>query len=133
MSKTGSPKAKATAAAARAAKAERFLDFDESMEEDDTPPMPVKLFGEIWYVPGELPAAVPLKLARFMSDGRADDTLADFELIDLAGDVVPAPVMKAWQDKGITTPKLGYVLMGILKAYGMDITAVEGDEATGKA
>lgn len=95
----------------------RFADFDASFEQQD--PLEVKLFGEVWELPAEMPAVVMLKIARWAAHGRESSTLTSGELLDLAADLIPADTLTAWTSRpeGLSSDRLGQILAWVMRCY----------------
>jgi hypothetical protein len=120
----------------------RYADFDQAFAEVDAKPLVVRLFGRDWELPATISAAAVLKVARWMADGRSDQTLTTAEALDLVADLVPADVLKDWFAKGLQidhlggNPKAGTelgrrgVLMWLVEQYMADLPS---DGAPGEA
>lgn len=96
---------------------ERFADFDAAFAERDAKPLLIRLYGRMWELPGVMPAEVPLKLARYMADGRGEDELNEPEKFDLAAALVPSDTLQAWMAKGLDAEQLGQILLWVLRQY----------------
>lgn len=96
---------------------DRFIDFDAAWAEASTDPLRVRLYGQEWELPGVMPAAVPLKIARMMADGREATALTRAETFDLAADIIPRETLDAWTAKGLDVDKLGDVITWVLRMY----------------
>ena len=107
--------------------ANRFYDFDAAWEEhdarsEDSPePIRVRLLGEEWELPGDMPAALVVRGARLA--GGADRNLTLGEIIRFVSPMVPREILDRWLDEGMGERKLSWVLMRIIKIYmGLPLT-----------
>lgn len=117
---------------------DRFADFDAFFAERDAAetgrpegPVMIRLYGRVWDLGTNMPAAAALRMARLGADGEIQDLdLKDprvaCEVMALGGDLIPPPVMRAWQERGIDIDRLGEV---ILWAFGQFLSR---DEAGGQ-
>lgn len=94
-----------------------FADFDAAWEEEEAPPVEVKLYGRVWTLPPVMPAAPALLVARWMSEGREQDDLTNAEALVLSSTLIPAEILNQWHAKGITADRLGVVVMWALGVY----------------
>jgi hypothetical protein len=94
-----------------------FIDFDAAFDERDEPPIKVKVMGSEWELPGVMPAALPLKVARMVADGRSKDDFTVAETLSLAVDIIPKHVLDAWFDLGITVDRLGPIIERLAAMY----------------
>lgn len=101
----------------------RYRDYDAAFAElnGEAPPIVIHLFGEDWQLPGDPPAAVVVRLARMIEDGRSEEELRDGELMNLAFDAVPREVLEAWLAKGLGTSQLALILEDVINAYGAQL------------
>ena len=118
--------------------ANRFYDFDAAWEEhntrsEDSPePIGIRMLGEEWELPGDMPAALIMRGARLA--GGADRNLTLAEILQFVSPMVPREILDQWLDAGVGERKLGWVLMQIIKIYmGLPLTddedSGESDEA----
>lgn len=98
----------------------RFYDIDaltatggESSELVE--PVTVRLFGEDWALPGELPLEVLLTVSSWIADSHGDLTVA--QALALVGKLVPADVLTAWQARGLTADQLAAVVAVLTGVY----------------
>lgn len=113
----------------------RFHDFDAATDERDTEandPVVVKKFGQRWELPGKMPAAVPLRVARWLADGRSDDDLTEGETLTLAADVIPAEILNAWLAKGLDLEELAEIVGWVVQQYA-DRDNEAAEDAPGEA
>lgn len=110
----------------------RFADFDAAFAEAEArrEPLQVRLFGQTWSLPAAMPAAVPLKVARWKAEGRSEDNLTEAELLDFAGDMIPGQVLDAWFAKGLDIEQLGPIVEWVMAQY---MEAMPAGEATAPA
>lgn len=105
----------------------RFRDFDEAFAEQAAEPVRVRLYGRDWELPGRLPAAAPLKIARYMGEGREQTSLTAAELLDLAADLIPRVTLDEWLARGLDIEvQLPGIIEWLLRAY-------MGDDAVDEA
>lgn len=104
----------------------RYADFDAALEETTAEPLMVRLYGQDWPLPATMPAAVPLRMARLLADGRDQESLSMAEILAIAGDVFPPETLDAWLAKGIDVDLLGQVVSWVFKQYMGK--ALDGDE-----
>lgn len=98
---------------------ERFFDFDEAWSEKTNAPIELQLLGQRWTLPGVMPAAAPLKVARLMADGREAATdLTHAELLDIATGLIPLGTLNQWLNLGLDIEKLGEVIVWLIGQYG---------------
>jgi len=105
----------------------RFRDFDEAFAESSAEPVVVRLFGRDWELPGRLPAAAPLKIVRYMGEGRDGTDLTAAEMVDLAVGMIPQAVLDEWLALGLDIEvQLPAIVEWLLRAY-------MGDDAVDEA
>lgn len=100
----------------------RFRDFDAAFAEQQLPPVELKLHGRVWQLPGALPSAAVLIVARWVNAGRAQPgspapELTNAELMGLAEAMVPAETLRAWQAKGLDIDQLGEIVEWLFEQY----------------
>lgn len=93
----------------------KFADFDAQFEAQD--PLVVKLYGDEWELPSAMPAIVMLKVAKWAATGRQGDTLTSAELLDLAADLIPAPILDEWTGRGLSGSRLAQILTWVMGCY----------------
>jgi hypothetical protein len=111
----------------------RFVDYDAAFaeQEEQAKPLTRKLFGQTWKLPGVPPAAVVLRLARLMADGRSEDDLTEAETMLLAADIIPSETLDVWLAKGLGVDELGLIIEDLMTAYGPQLLAVTAADAEG--
>lgn len=116
---------------------ERFADFDAHFAEqdDDRTPVTIRLYGQVWDLGRDLPAAAVLRLGRLAADEAVHDLdLGDprirGEVIALAGDLIPAPVLTEWLRRGLTDDQLGDIVMWVFGQHQYGTTGPTQGEAT---
>jgi len=115
---------------------DRFADFDAHFAEldDDRTPVRIRLFGRLWDLGCDLPAAAVLRLGRLA----ADESIQDLDLTDprikgevilLAGDLIPAPVLAEWLGRGLDDRRLGEIVLWVFgqHQYGQTGGSAEGE------
>lgn len=113
---------------------DRFADFDAAFgpaDGDPVEPVRIRLFGHVWELPGEMPAAAPLRVSRLMADGRSEESLTDAEVLALGADLIPGQVLDAWHARGLTLQQLEQIILWLIGQYGQP-TSPAGD-AQGEA
>lgn len=78
-------------------------------------PVTVRLFGQDWELPGELPLEVLLTVSSWIADSHGDLTVA--QALALAGKLVPADVLTEWQARGLTADQLASVVAVLTGVY----------------
>jgi hypothetical protein len=116
----------------------KFHDFDQAWDEhqaalgDEPEPIQVKLLGEKWQLPGDMPAAVQIHGARLFGAGERSLTMA--EIIHFTAMLVPQEILDRWLAKGIGVNKLAWMLMRLLRIYmRTDTSDAEGGGGEGEA
>lgn len=108
----------------------RFVDYDAAFAELDEQAKPLtrRLFGRDWELPGVPPAAVVIRLSRLFAAGREAEDLSLGEMMALAADLIPAPVLNEWMDRGLQMEQLAIVIEDLIDAYGAQLA---GDTTPG--
>lgn len=115
--------------------AARFHDFDAATTERDAgvnDPVVVKKFGQTWELPARMPAAVPLRVARWQAEGRDQDDLTEGETLTLAADIIPGEILNAWLAKGLDLDELGDIVGWVVQQYA-DRDNEAAEDAPGEA
>ncbi len=102
----------------------RFIDFDAALAESDEQPVIVRYKGRDWELYPALPAKPVLRLLRLQAEGHGGDELSQTEMVRFMSEMVPAEVLDAWLDAGMSVDEMGRLLRAVLDAYRGD----EGDE-----
>lgn len=107
----------------------RHVDFDAflAQRKQRRKPVTVTYAGKKWRLYPALPAAVVLRVWA-MKDRERD--LTGGELLELATDLVPPRVLKAWTDNGIAQDDLEVLLLMVLNKY---MRAARGGGGRGEA
>lgn len=99
--------------------AKRFHDFDAAWAEADAETITVRLLGEDWELPAQMPAAFPLTIQRYLAEGRDPNVdLTNGELLGLLRTMVPADIFDAWVGAGLPLSRLGEVITYLMGEYG---------------
>jgi len=104
------------------------IDFDAWFEENRTEPIPFKLLGKDWEIPGDIPAVVQLRLERierFVStaplDGTAqlpeDLTIEDITYESLTRLMLGDAMVDEWLALGIGDKQLKHVTTRLIAIY----------------
>jgi hypothetical protein len=110
----------------------KYADFDLALEEANAEPMVIKLYGQEWPLPGVMPAAVPLRMARLLVDGKDQESLTMPELLTIAGDVFPTATLDAWLGKGLDIELLTAIVKWVFEQY-MGVALDDGQPDLGEA
>jgi hypothetical protein len=116
---------------------DKYIDIDAALAErqDKATPLKVKLFKQMWDLPGTMPAAVTLRLFRWAEKGWIDeagnvaDEVGALDQMALLSDIVPSDVMDAWCAKGLDTSQLEPVISLIMDVYQLQAMARAEGEA----
>jgi len=110
----------------------RFIDFDAALAESEERPVVVRYKGRDWELYPALPAKPVLRLLRLQADGHGGDELSQTEMVRFMSEMVPAEVLDAWADAGMSVDEMGRLLRAVLDAYRGDEGGDQG-EALGPA
>jgi hypothetical protein len=116
------------------------LDLDAALAEETSAeePLVVTFFGEDWELPGQLPASVLVRVARWQEDGLVDDEgeviesgeLTASQLLLLLADMVPDAILDEWFARGLTAPRFPAAVKHIMASYQL---VNQADQMAGKA
>lgn len=95
----------------------KFVDFDAAIAEAGEEPVVVRYLGHDWTLFSSLPAKPVMRLLRLQADGRGANELRESEMIQFMSEMVPADVLEAWLDGGMTIEQMATLLKAILDAY----------------
>ena len=95
----------------------KYIDFDAALAEAEEEPVVVRYLGRDWTLFTSLPAKPVLRLLRLQADGLRESELGEAEMIDFMAQLVPANVLEAWLDGGLTIDQMAQLLRAILEAY----------------
>ena len=110
----------------------RYIDFDAALAESEEQPVLVRYKGRDWELYPALPAKPVLRLLRLQAEGHGGDELSQTEMVRFMSEMVPAEVLDAWLDAGMTVDEMGRLLRAVLDAYRGDEGGDQG-EALGPA
>lgn len=110
----------------------KFMDFDAVFAERRVEPIRFRLLERDWELPGAMPAAVPLRIARLVAEGRGTDDLTGAEVLELAADIVPRPVLTEWLNLGLDEERLGEVIVWLVSQY-VAASSTDGDVGEAQA
>lgn len=102
----------------------RFIDFDAALAESEEQPVVVRYKGRDWELYPALPAKPVLRLLRLQAEGHGGDELSQTEMVRFMSEMVPAEVLDAWLDAGMSVDEMGRLLRAVLDVYRGE----EGDE-----
>ena len=105
----------------------KYIDFDAAISEAADEPVVVRYLGRDWRLFSSLPAKPVMRLLRSQAAGASEDELSRSEMVAFMAEMVPADVLEAWLDGGLTIDQMAQLLRCVLAAYqGSDAGA--GDE-----
>jgi len=102
----------------------RYIDFDAALAESQREPVVVRYLGRDWELYPALPAKPVLRLLRLQAEGHGGDELSQTEMVRFMSEMVPAEVLDAWLDAGMSVDEMGRLLRAVLDVYRGE----EGDE-----
>jgi len=111
----------------------KYIDFDAAISEAEEEPVVVRYLGRDWRLFTSLPAKPVLRLLRVQADGRGEDELSRQEMVAFMAEMVPADVLEAWLDGGLTIAQMAQLLRAILAAYQGSEDESDAGEAAGPA
>ena len=109
------------------ADAERFIDFDAALAEAEETPVVVRYLGRDWTLYASLPAKPVLRLLRMEAEGEGGREPSLSETVACLSEMVPADVLEAWLDGGMSVDAMTQLLQAVIAAYKA------GGEETGEA
>lgn len=104
----------------------RYIDFDAALAEAEEQPVVVRYKGRDWRLYASLPAKPVLRLLRLQAEGQDEDALTQADMVRFMSEMVPADVLEAWLDAGLTVDEMGQLLRLVFAAY-------RGGEEAGEA
>ena len=107
--------------------ADRFIDFDAALAEAEETPVVVRYLGRDWTLYASLPAKPVLRLLRMEAEGEGGREPSLSETVACLSEMVPADVLEAWLDGGMSVDAMTQLLQTVIAAYNT------GGEATGEA
>lgn len=103
------------------------LDFDAWLDEDKVEPIKFKLLGQVWEIPGDLPAVVQLKLERIQVFVTTADpanpvlpegmSLDDITYESLARDLLGDKMVDEWLRLGLGSKQMPRVTQRLMAIY----------------
>lgn len=109
------------------ADAERFIDFDAALAEAEETPVVVRYLGRDWTLYASLPAKPVLRLLQMEAEGEGGREPSLSETVACLSEMVPADVLEAWLDGGMSVDAMTQLLQAVIAAYKA------GGEETGEA
>lgn len=120
----------------------KYLDLDAALDEEI--PLVVRLGGRDWELPGSPPAAVLVRVSRWLTDGlmvEDDDgnptpaegtTLTEAHYVQLIGDMLPRHILEEWSALGLVSadrlPKLVESLMAKYQEHSDALAGLGGGD-----
>lgn len=95
----------------------RYIDFDAALAESQREPVVVRYLGRDWELYPALPAKPVLRLLRMKADGEGDKEISASETLACLSEIVPAGVLEAWLEGGMTVDEMAELLQAVMKAY----------------
>ena len=103
---------------------ERYIDFDAALAEAEETPVVVRYLGRDWTLYASLPAKPVLRLLRMEAEGEGGCEPSLSETVACLSEMVPADVLEAWLDGGMSVDAMTQLLQAVIAAY-----KTGGDEA----
>lgn len=95
----------------------RFIDFDAALAEAAAEPVIVRYQGRDWTLYASIPAKPVMRLLHLQAEGRDTDELAQREVVTFLSEMVPADVLEAWLDGGMSIDEMAKLLRAVVAAY----------------
>lgn len=110
-----------------------FFDFDAWEAENTAAPIRFHLLGKDWDLPGDIPAAVMLrmyKLERLATTGQVPDgvDLADITVEGMVRDFVGDTILQAWLEAGMTNRMMQAVAHRLYQIHSGANPATDDDQ-----
>jgi len=105
----------------------RFIDFDAALAEAEETPVVVRYLGRDWTLYASLPAKPVLRLLQMEAEGEGGREPSLSETVACLSEMVPADVLEAWLDGGMSVDAMTQLLQAVIAAYKA------GGEETGEA
>jgi len=94
-----------------------YIDFDAALAEATEQPVVVRYLGRDWELYASMPARPVFRILRLQAEGRDQHDLSQREQLDFLRQMVPAEVLEAWIEGGITLAQMGRLLASVVAAY----------------
>ena len=95
----------------------RYIDFDAAIAESEEQPVVVHYKNRDWELFSSIPAKPVFKLLRLQAAAGGTDTLGHAEMVTFLTELVPAGVLEAWLDSGISINDMADLLRLVIDAY----------------
>lgn len=95
----------------------RYIDFDAALAESQREPVVVRYLARDWELYPALPAKPVLRLLRMQADGEGDKKVSAAETLACLSEIVPAGVLEAWLEGGMTVDEMAELLQAVMTAY----------------
>ena len=95
----------------------RYIDFDAALAESAREPVVVRYLGRDWELYPTLPAKPVLRLLRMQAESGGDTEVSAAETLACLSEMVPAGVLEAWLEGGMTVDEMAELLQAVMKAY----------------
>ncbi len=106
----------------------KTLDFDRFMREKDREYITVTVYGKQYKVLAEVPACIPLMMARAEETGVADKGEATLATIRAAKILFGDAAISEFENKGMSANDMGQLVQEVFKAIGGDEDETEDAE-----
>jgi hypothetical protein len=105
----------------------KYIDFDAAVAEAAQEPVVVRYQGREWTLYSSIPARPVLRLLRLRAEGRDRGDLSQGEMMSFMAEMVPAEVLEAWLDGGMTVDEMSALLSLVTEAYNAEDASAEGE------
>jgi hypothetical protein len=95
----------------------RYIDFDAALAESQREPVVVRYLARDWELYPALPAKPVLRLLRMQAEAGGDTEVSAAETLACLSEMVPAGVLEAWLEGGMTVDEMAELLQAVMKAY----------------
>ena len=96
---------------------ERYIDFDAALAEAEETPVVVHYLGRDWTLYASLPAKPVLRLLQMEAEGEGEREPSLSETVACLSEMVPANVLEAWLDGGMSVDAMSQLLQAVIAAY----------------
>ena len=96
---------------------ERYIDFDAALAEAEEQPVVVRYLGRDWTLYASLPAKPVLRLLQMEAEGEGEREPSLSETVACLSEMVPADVLEAWLDGGMSVDAMTQLLRAVIAAY----------------
>lgn len=97
----------------------RYIDFDAALAETEQEPVVVRYMGREWTLYPSLPAKPVLRLLQMEAEGEGGREPSLSEAVACLSDMVPADVLEAWLDGGMSVDAMTQLMKTVIAAYNV--------------